>query len=116
MASLELRPEGGYRVVFRVDGKKYGRSLRTKCERTANVALAQLELNLDRLKRGKLRIEPEEDITATVLSSRPRRTKKRSPEKTKRPKQRKKHNSQTIRDFLRSYLEGINKDSIEDAT
>ena len=53
MASLELRSEGGYRIVFRVNGKKYGKSIETKCEHTANVALAQLELNLKR-HRGKI--------------------------------------------------------------
>ena len=115
MASLELRPEGGYRVVFRVGGKKYGRSLGTKCERTANVALAQLELNLHRLEQGKLSIEPGDDLAAVLLSKKPRCT-KRPQRKTPRQKRRVNRDSQSIGDLLRGYLGGINKDSMENST
>ena len=115
MASLELRPEGGYRVVFRVGGKKYGRSLGTKCERTANVALAQLELNLHRLEEGKLSIETGDDLAAVLLSSKPRRA-KRPPRKTPKQKRRVNRDSLSIGDLLRGYLGGINKDSMENST
>ena len=118
MASLELRSEGGYRIVFRVNGKKYGKSIETKCEHTANVALAQLELNLKRLRRGKIQLQPGDDVAAVLLSQAPRRAKRRpSPKPVKRRKKAKRRReSRSLHDLLHGYLDSVNRDSIEDST
>ena len=66
MASLEQR-NGIYRIVFRLNGEKFSRSLRTKCASAADLVLAQLKDSLHRLKLGLLQLEPEDDVITAVL-------------------------------------------------
>lgn len=68
MASLEKRNDS-YRIVFRFDGQKFSRSLKTNNEKSATLSLARLEDNLRRLELGTLTVEPEDDIVSVLLSS-----------------------------------------------
>lgn len=68
MASLEQR-NGSYRVVFRLNGQKYARSLKTSEESQALLALAQLEDNLRRVELGTLSIHDGDDPVVVLLSS-----------------------------------------------
>ncbi len=47
MASIELRGKS-YRVIFRFNGRRFTRSLKTRSERVATAALHCLEDNLRR--------------------------------------------------------------------
>lgn len=78
MASLEKRGQS-FRIVFRYGGIKYGRSLETTSERTAQAALARLEDNLHRLQIGTLEIPPQGDLASFLLADgrlRPTKAKK----------------------------------------
>ena len=68
MAYLEKRNQI-YRIVFRLDGKRFSRSLETKNETSANLALAKLNDGLHRLKLGLLQIEAGDDAMTVLLSS-----------------------------------------------
>ena len=61
MAYLEKRNEN-YRIVFRLSGKRFSRSLETNSEPAANLALAKVRDGLHRLKHGLLQIEPNDDV------------------------------------------------------
>jgi integrase len=67
MASLETRA-GNYRIVFRVGGRKFSRTLKTVSEKEARGFLARLEDNLRRVELGTL-ILPENIDTPTYLLS-----------------------------------------------
>jgi hypothetical protein len=67
MATLERR-NGTYRVVFRFQGRKCSKSLRTGTERSATAALARLEDNLHRIELGTLEVPPESDLATFLLS------------------------------------------------
>jgi len=55
MATLESR-NGWYRVVIRLDGEKYSRSLKTKDNISAQRCLAKIKDNLHRLEMGSLEL------------------------------------------------------------
>lgn len=67
MASIEQRGKS-YRVIFRFDGQRYTRSLKTKCERTATAALLRLEDNLRRVQLGTLLVPDSMDPADFLLS------------------------------------------------
>jgi len=67
MASIEKRGRS-YRIVFRLDGRKHSRSLRTTNERDAVAALARLEDNLRRVDLGTLAVPPGSDLATFLLS------------------------------------------------
>lgn len=67
MASLEQR-NGNYRVVFRLNGDKFSRSLHTDNETAATASLARLEDNLRRVELGTLSIPVNADIPTFLLS------------------------------------------------
>ena len=120
MASIELRPRGGYRIVFRYNGKKHSKTLVTRCEQTASLALAQLELNLKRVQLGKLTINPGEDLATALLGNQTRQSEQpRSPQKpTAREKNRKTTTKSHISlgEMLDEYLANIKEGSIESNT
>ena len=68
MAYLEKRNQT-YRLVFRLDGKKFSRSAKTKDRRAAELALARLEDGLRRVEMGLLVLDPNDDIFNTLLSA-----------------------------------------------
>ena len=68
MAYLEKRNQT-YRLVFRIDGKKFSRSAKTNDQRTAKLALARLEDGLRRVEMGLLELDPNDDIFNTLLSA-----------------------------------------------
>ncbi len=67
MAYLEKRNEN-YRVVFRLDGKRFSRSLDTNSETAADLALAKVKDGLHRIKLGLLQIDPADDLISVLLS------------------------------------------------
>ena len=68
MATLEKRPRGGYRVIFRFGGRRFTRSLGTTNKRAALSALARLEDNLYRAELGTFPIPNNADIPSVLLS------------------------------------------------
>ena len=116
MASLELRP-AGYRIIFRVNGRRYGRSLNTKCEQTAKLALAQLELKLERFKRGDIRVKSDEDLGSVLLSAETQPAEAmRSQHHVERQNPPNCPPSMSLGKLLRDYLAGIRLGSIETNT
>ena len=55
MAHLQKR-NGWYRVVFRLKGERFTKSLNTKSERSANACLAKVNDNLHRFELGLIEI------------------------------------------------------------
>ena len=68
MASIQLRSSGFYRIIFKMGGKRFFISLKTKETREANATLARLEENLHDLERGKLQIPLGADPMTFLLS------------------------------------------------
>jgi integrase len=66
MASLEKR-NGWYRIILRVDGTKYAKSLNTTNEQSANACLAKVKDNLHRLSLGLISIPEKIDPVAFLL-------------------------------------------------
>jgi integrase len=67
MASLEKRGRS-FRVVFRLRGIKYSRTLDVQNQRAAQMALLRLEENVDRLESGALVPPPGADLLTFVLA------------------------------------------------
>jgi integrase len=67
MASLEKR-NGRFRLVFRLDGAKISRTLRTRVPKEAEATLARLEDNLRRLELGLLTLPNDADPVVFLLS------------------------------------------------
>jgi len=67
MASLENRA-GKYRVIFRLGGRKFSRSLKTRNEKEANASLARLEDSLRRVELGMLELPSGADPATFLLS------------------------------------------------
>jgi hypothetical protein len=105
MASLESH-YGIYRIVFRVAGRKFSRSLKTGVERVALAKLARLEENLGRLEQGDLVLPPGADLATFLLSD-------GRPEKPPKPKI---SECQTTGDLFDRFLATLNPESIESTT
>ena len=103
MASLENR-NGSFRVVFRYAGQKFGHSLRTKNEETANGSLARLVDNLRRVELGTLQIPEDADIAAFLLSDGGRISKPKSP------------TIRNLHQLCERYFQNIGEDSLEKST
>jgi hypothetical protein len=67
MPSLENR-NGSYRVVFRLLGRKFSRTLRTRNAKTARGTFARLEDNLRRVELGTLVIPSGANVPTFLLS------------------------------------------------
>lgn len=106
MSSLELR-NGKYRVVFRLAGNKYSRSLKTSDRRTAELAIARLEDNLHRLDLGLFEIPQHENVVDCLLGG--QNEKAKSSEQTKtRPI--------TIKRAWEIFKDSVPANSLEDST
>lgn len=68
MAWLQQDPSHNYHVCFRLGGKKFKRSLRTKKRNEANSQAARIEDNIRLVERGILTIPPGADIPTFLLS------------------------------------------------
>jgi integrase len=67
MPSLEQR-NGTYHINFRLNGRRFRRSLRTANERSAQASMARLEDNLRRVELGTLELPDDVDIATFLLS------------------------------------------------
>ena len=67
MASIEKRG-GKYRVTFRFEGKKYGRSVGTEKIQKAQIAKAQIEWNMELGSIGVLNVPVACDILDFFLT------------------------------------------------
>ena len=103
MASLEKR-NNIYRIVFRLDGQKFSRSLRTKSKAAADLALAQLKDGLHRIKLGVLTLDPSDDVVTALMSSGNIRQKQKTIKSLRLGK------------LLDEYLASIPENSIEQTT
>lgn len=66
MAFLESR-NGWYRVVFRLKGERFSKSLNTKSERSAKACLARVNDNLHRFELGLIDIPADEEPLSFLL-------------------------------------------------
>ena len=53
---MRLRPTGTFHVVFRINGKRYKRSLRTKVESTAAARRDEIQETINLLRRGRISV------------------------------------------------------------
>ncbi len=67
MASLESR-NGRFRIVFRLQGQNFSKTLESQNPKAANVTLAQLEHRLGQYEIGGLVIPPDCDPVEFLLS------------------------------------------------
>ena len=103
MATLEKR-SGKYRIVFRFNGAKYSRSLKTDNQTNAEACLARVEDNLHRLQIGTLALPDVADVVSFLLSDGRQNGKSRQPK------------IKTLRELFDAYVEGLPSGSIEDST
>ncbi len=104
MASLEKR-HSVYRVVFRLGGNKYCRSLRTRSEKVALASVARLEDNLRRVELGTLSIPEDADVPAFLLSD-GRTNGKQKPQKR----------IPNLNQLVGEYLDSVPDNSVEEST
>ena len=103
MASLEQR-NGRFRVVFRYDGEKYARSLKTTSEKAAAASVARLEDNLRRLELGTLTVPDDTDVPTFLLSDGRRNGKLKTPK------------IRFLRELLDAFVAQIPANSIEESS
>ncbi len=103
MASLEKR-NGRFRIIFRLGGAKFSRTLRTVVLKEAEATLARLDDNLRRLELGLLTLPDEADPVVFLLSD------GRVAEAPRVGVVR------TLRDLFNRYLESIPHGALEQAT
>jgi integrase len=71
MASLETR-NGRFRIVFRLEGEKFSKTLDTQNPKAANITLVQLEHRLGQYEIGGLLIPPDCDPVEFLLNCKKR--------------------------------------------
>ena len=103
MPSLEQR-NGTYHINFRLNGRRFRRSLRTTNARTAQASAARLEDNLRRVELGALDLPDEVDVVAFLLSD------GRTQRKPKQPGPR------ALGELLGAFLDQLPNHSIELST
>ena len=106
MPSLESR-NNNYRLIFRLNGKKYSRSLETKNPRVAQSYLASLELRLQRLGNGELSVPVGADTGDFLIFGQQTNTSVVA---------KCTDDSMTIDNAWKYFAETIPKDSLEDST
>lgn len=67
MAWLEKRGDA-FRLIFRLRGRKFTRSLKTRSERAAEASLARIEDNIRRVELGTLEVPDDVDVLTFLLS------------------------------------------------
>ena len=83
MASLEKR-NGWYRLIFRLDGEKFSKSLNTESKRAAEACLVKVKDSLHRYELGMLTIPKGADPLPVLLNGQPKKpTAKSSPKRRK---------------------------------
>lgn len=103
MASIEKRGHS-YRIVFRFDGRKFTRSLKTSSERDATASLARLEDNLRRVELGTLSIPEGSDVATFLLSD------------GKKTVNRRRAEVNTIAQLFDAYFASLPVNSLEEST
>ncbi|MAT73487.1 MAG: hypothetical protein CMJ58_28730 [Planctomycetaceae bacterium] len=68
MAWLEQRPSGAYHIVFRLDGTRFSRSLKTKSHKEALARRLRVEENLKLIETGRLSAPADADLVTFLLS------------------------------------------------
>jgi integrase len=104
MASLETR-NGRFRIIFRLEGQKFARTLDTKSPKAANAKLAQLEHKLERFEVGALMIPSGCDPAEFLLNG----VKKRKSTDAKKSYR----NSVTIKQAWEVFNEALPTDALE---
>ncbi len=106
MAHLESR-NGWYRVVFRLNGERFSKSLNTTCKRSADACLAKVIDNLHRLKLGLVTVPASSDPATFLLGGDLSKATQNEP----RPRK-----SVTIKQSWRTFLDTIPENSLEEST
>ena len=107
MASLETR-NGRFRIVFRLEGQKFSRTLGTKDPSVANVQLAQLEHKIKKYEVGTLAIPSGCDPAEYLLNG--------SARKSAVPVKKAYISSVTIKQAWLIFKESLPAGSLEDST
>jgi hypothetical protein len=68
MAWLEQQPNGIFHVAFRYDGQRFKKSLRTRCDQSANARLHRVDENIRLVESGRLTVPKNGDVAAFLLS------------------------------------------------
>src|SRR5262245_28902199 len=69
MAWLEQNPTSGrYKLVFRYDGRKFKKCLKTTDEEEANAVAVRVRDNLKLMERGHLTMPPNGDLATFLIS------------------------------------------------
>ncbi len=103
MPSLDRR-NGTYHINFRLNGRRFRRSLRTANDRSAQASMARLEDNLTRVELGTLELPDDVDVAAFLLSD--GRTRKKA----------KRLGPRTLGELLKAFLAQLPDHSIEQST
>jgi integrase len=103
MASIERRGDS-FRIVFRFNGQKFSRSLKTRSQKEATASLARLEDNLRRLELGTLPLPEHADLGTFLLSDGQAAQKPTAP------------NLRTLAALLDEYLESLSHGAVEETT
>jgi len=107
MASLEKRNDG-FRIVFRLEGQKFAKTLNTKSPKAANMKLAQLEHKLDRYSVGALIIPSGCDPVEFLLNG----TKRQK----KQPTKKRYGSSVTIKQAWKVFKDSLPEGALERST
>jgi len=68
MASLEPTASGNYHIYFRFQGRRYKRSLKTKCEAEANARCSRLDETIRLVESGRIELPDGADLATFLLS------------------------------------------------
>ncbi len=68
MASLQQEPTGVFHVVFRINGKRYKRSIGTKSETKANARRDEITETIQLIKRSKINVPDHMSLVEFVLN------------------------------------------------
>lgn len=68
MAWLDCERSGIYQLGFSFGGERFKRSLRTRCERTAQAAMLRVEENIRLVTSGRIEIPETADVATFLLS------------------------------------------------
>ncbi|APZ94899.1 hypothetical protein [Fuerstiella marisgermanici] len=104
MASLQTDPSGNYHVKFRLGGRQYRRSLRTKLRRKAEAAASHVEENIRLISEGRMTLPTSADVPTFLLSDG-----KLQEQITLTPVLR-------VGELLKKYLRSIPRDTLEQTT
>jgi hypothetical protein len=77
MASIQHDPSGSFHIAFRLGGRRYKRSLKTKIQRKAEATASHVEENIRLIEGGRMDLPDDVDIPTFLMSDGKRKEKPR---------------------------------------